>query len=329
MPLNRIKLYRFAFGFRAQDPLQFSAFPGSALRGGFGHALLKAVCLADPAAPSCSPCAFAPSCAYAAVFESPNTGDAEIMKKATHRPHPFAMAPLFRHPVLFAEGDIFEMELSLFGRGLSYLPHFIHAFERLGRMGLGRGRAKFFIQYVRNTVDGAAVYDERTGINLAAASPVPVCAETVPKKIKISFITPCRIRENGCDLRVPVLSSIVRNIARKYDTICRFYGDEPSGLDRETLAESAVMAIMEGKELSWTSATRYSKRKAATMKLGGFTGWATYSGLLAAVYPLLKLGEVLQVGKNTSFGYGAIRIEDCSRPRDSIWNLRALLKRSG
>lgn len=90
-----IYLYRFVFSLRARDTISLSGFPGAAIRGGFGHALKNSVCLADTRAVSCAPCAFAPSCAYAAVFESPNVGPADIMKKVTHRPHPFAMAPLF------------------------------------------------------------------------------------------------------------------------------------------------------------------------------------------------------------------------------------------
>jgi CRISPR/Cas system endoribonuclease Cas6 (RAMP superfamily) len=40
------------------------------------------------------------------------------------------------------------------------------------------------------------------------------------------------------------------------------------------------------------------------MKLGGFTGQITYSGEIQEFIPYIKLGEIIHIGKNTSFGLG-------------------------
>ncbi|MCM8762553.1 MAG: CRISPR system precrRNA processing endoribonuclease RAMP protein Cas6 [Candidatus Omnitrophica bacterium] len=40
------------------------------------------------------------------------------------------------------------------------------------------------------------------------------------------------------------------------------------------------------------------------MRLGGFTGTITYKGNLKEFLPFIKLGEIIHIGKNTSFGLG-------------------------
>lgn len=305
-----IYLYRFVFSLRARDTISLSGFPGAAIRGGFGHALKNSVCLADTRAVSCAPCAFAPSCAYAAVFESPNVGPADIMKKVTHRPHPFAMAPLFGRSSVFAPGEVFEIEIALFGTGITYLPHFVHAFERLGRMGLGKGRGKYELVSVRNAHNNAAVFDGRSGLNCALASPVPLDREGQCDTIVVEFLTPCRIRRDGSDLRRVSLPAIVGNIVRRYEALCRLYGGSTFSFDRAALARAAGSARVECRSLEWESSTRYSKRRDMKMTMGGFVGTVLCVGDTSALYPVLKIGEAVQVGKNTSFGYGAIRVRD-------------------
>jgi CRISPR/Cas system endoribonuclease Cas6 (RAMP superfamily) len=44
------------------------------------------------------------------------------------------------------------------------------------------------------------------------------------------------------------------------------------------------------------------------MKMGGFTGQITFEGEIRPFIPLVKAGEVLHVGKGTSFGLGRYRI---------------------
>jgi CRISPR/Cas system endoribonuclease Cas6 (RAMP superfamily) len=44
----------------------------------------------------------------------------------------------------------------------------------------------------------------------------------------------------------------------------------------------------------------------------GFVGQVEWSGKLDDYYILLKYGEAVGLGKNTSFGFGAIRVENLS-----------------
>jgi hypothetical protein len=54
---------------------------------------------------------------------------------------------------------------------------------------------------------------------------------------------------------------------------------------------------------------RYSSRQKTRMKMGGLMGEITYGGPVAAFEPFLRAGEILHVGKGTSFGLGKYEIE--------------------
>jgi hypothetical protein len=45
------------------------------------------------------------------------------------------------------------------------------------------------------------------------------------------------------------------------------------------------------------------------MRLGGIVGEITYTGNLEPFIPLLRAGEILHAGKNTSFGLGRYTIK--------------------
>jgi len=62
-------------------------------------------------------------------------------------------------------------------------------------------------------------------------------------------------------------------------------------------------------DLRWHDWERYSARQDARMKLGGFVGRVTYRGDPRLFLPLLRLGELVHVGKGTSFGLGKYVIE--------------------
>jgi len=56
--------------------------------------------------------------------------------------------------------------------------------------------------------------------------------------------------------------------------------------------------------LRWYDWERYSNRQKTKMKLGGLIGRLVYSGPISSFRPLIDAGELLHVGKGTSFGLG-------------------------
>ncbi|MCM8786423.1 MAG: CRISPR system precrRNA processing endoribonuclease RAMP protein Cas6, partial [Candidatus Omnitrophica bacterium] len=70
------------------------------------------------------------------------------------------------------------------------------------------------------------------------------------------------------------------------------------------LLEKANSVYTIHSKLTWHDWQRFSLRQKTFMKLGGFTGTITYKGNLKDFLPFIKIGEIIHIGKNTSFGLG-------------------------
>jgi hypothetical protein len=146
--MNKVPLqvYRFLFTLRALARIEFADFPGIAIRGGLGLVLKRAVCVIGAERTlSCASCPLCSSCPYGAIFETPPPEGTPVMKKATHCPHPFSIAPLFSASS-FERGQEMRIALSLYGDALKNFAPMAKAFNLLGESGLGKTRGKFVVK---------------------------------------------------------------------------------------------------------------------------------------------------------------------------------------
>ncbi len=301
---EHIPLYSVLLKCTVTSRIHFPNFPGIPIRGGFGFALKDAVCVSKDMK-YCSPCLLASTCPYACVFETPNVQSLQRMKHATHIPHPFAITPLFDYPALFLPESSFTIKLSIFGSAFRFFPHILYAFIKLGERGVGNHRGKFVISEIKNYADGTVVYSD-SGLLLSDIEPILIANAPDKRTCEISFITPCKIKSKGTYLQHADLKEIVKNIKRKLENISYFFGTSPVSLDISGIHFDAIHCEVDN--FNWKINTRYSRRRKETMRLGGFTGRMQLSGDVANVYPVLKIGEAIGVGSNTSFGFGAIQV---------------------
>lgn len=88
-----MKLSKFRFIIRPMGELILPPYKGSTFRGGFGHALKRAVCMDREG--ECAKCVLRSECIYSYVFEtsmSQVTGEGERLK-GDYVPHPFVIEP--------------------------------------------------------------------------------------------------------------------------------------------------------------------------------------------------------------------------------------------
>ena len=89
-----LPIARYELRLRALENAVLPSFPGSTLRGAFGHALKNAVCVMRHR--ECSKCLVFSRCLYPSVFETRWPDELTAMRKQLDAPHPFVLdAPVY------------------------------------------------------------------------------------------------------------------------------------------------------------------------------------------------------------------------------------------
>jgi hypothetical protein len=130
--------------------------------------------------------------------------------------------------------------------------------------------------------------------------------------LKLSFLTPIRLRVQG-DLQGGVsFEMLIRSLLRRLWQLTQVHGGGGPGFDHRALIERAKGVSVVRSQLWWLDWTRYSGRQKTRMQLGGLVGEVAYGfgdvETLSEFLPLLLAGELLHVGKNTTFGLGRYEI---------------------
>jgi hypothetical protein len=304
---------RYTFTIKVQDTINLPYYKGSTFRGGFGNAFRSVVCTLRKK--ECKDCMLCESCIYAYIFETSPVKNTEIMGMDKYKKilHPFIIEPPDETRHTYNQGERISFGLVLIGKAIDYLPYFIFTFDELGKRGLGRGRGKY--QLIDVGSEGKNIYsieDKTIKANEPKTLDIPetyVFGDTPVISITLRLITPVRIsyqRNLVTDLQFHVL---IRSLLRRINLL-HYFHCEKSVLqwDHKKMIHEAEKVGIQGNALRWWDWERYSSRQDIKMKMGGVVGEISYSGHIEPFLPILKAGEVLHIGKGTSFGLGKYRI---------------------
>ena len=312
---------KYIFSITPKTTLILPSYHGSTLRGGFGHAFRRIICAFKGR--ECTDCLLKQQCVYAYVFETPIPAGAQIMRKYTAAPHPFILEPSTNSRKNRQKGEDLSFGLTLIGRAADYLPYFIYAFEKLGRIGIGKGRGKYKLREVaeegqagNSLTQKRVIYSGDTKLLTQTNSPTKwsdIIANTPepPHTVSISFITPTRIKYKNSLTKNLEFHVFFRNLLRRISLLSYFhcgYRIDDSGF--KNIVEQAREIKTVKQSLYWHDWERYSNRQKTRMKLGGFMGEIAYEGDLEKFWPYIRLGEHVHIGKGSGFGLGRYRIEN-------------------
>lgn len=243
------------------------------------------------------------------------------MSRYEKAPHPFVIEPPLEKKQVYGPDDEIIFNLILVGRAAEYLPYFIYSFDELGKKGIGSDRGKYELKKVFAITDsqpayGNIIYSSETKMlhrfetsNLCLAPEEMKSYTTSPLFITLDFLTPVRIVYQGQLVLQLEFHILLRNLLRRLALLYYFHCDgDPSVINFKALIEEASKVKVTESNLRWHDWERYSSRQDTKMKLGGFKGHITFSGNLSEFTPYLNAGEVLHVGKGTTFGLGQYRI---------------------
>ncbi len=306
LPLD---LARFRLDYTVATPLHLHYYAGSQLRGAFGMALKRTVCVTR--LKDCRECPLYRSCAYPEIFETPAPA-AHRLQKFTQAPHPYVIEPPPLGARDYRSGETLSFGLVVMGRALRHLPYFIHAWQRAleERPGVGGGAARLTgVSYLPPEGPAQPVYDGQT---LTRPGFQPPAAPDLGDAVRLRFDTPLRLQQGG-GVRGHAMTArdLLMGLARRYWLLAEFHQGVAPPAGFAGLAARAETLRLEG-ELLWRDWRRYSSRQQQTMILGGVIGAVSLRGDLAPFAGLLAAGQWTHLGKNASFGLGRYRLEPAS-----------------
>lgn len=129
IPLIKVRLF-----YRASAAIKFPVYTGSIFRGAFGIKLREPFCQTMDM--KCSGCSRIDSCAYAKVFEGARVfGSDSAEAVSVDIPNPYIIEPLKLGKHAFEKGDIFSIDVILFGNAVYEIQHVVMAFINAGYTG--------------------------------------------------------------------------------------------------------------------------------------------------------------------------------------------------
>jgi len=307
---SSLVIWRVRLELEAAETIRLPEFDGSLVRGALGAALRQVSCTTG--APTCAGCPEIPVCPYGYGFETPVPEDSPDRALGPFVPHPFALG--VEAADTLAPGDRFALELALVGRGRFHLASFVEAVRWLSRRGLAGGRGRFALSRVDDLAPAGprAVLLPEHPVFLAEPTDwtLETLARTAPARLTLFTRSPLRLLAKGKPVEDLDLPALLRALFRRIGALARYHcGFEPQVDYRALLERAAEVRVVE-RRLVWRELARYSHRQKRRMVLGGLEGSLAFEGDLAPFLPWLALGELVQVGKGTSFGLGRYRLED-------------------
>lgn len=313
-------------------------YKGSTLRGGFGRVFRSITC--SMRQKECRGCLLNGSCPYAYIFETAPPSGAEALRNYESVPRPFVLEPPLEEKTLYRPGETLTFRLVLIGKAVDYLPYFIVVFRELGEVGIGKGRKKYRLKEIV-AVDPlndrrAPIYREQEmmvrnldlslrgrdipgllehygqGAGLPAAySRLDLQSpnHTFPPRLTIDFLTMTRIKYEEAYTDKIEFHILIRSLLRRLSSLAYFHHGEELKLDFTGLIARAAQVKLVEDRTRWVDWERFSSRQDSKVNMGGVVGRAVYEGELMEFIPLLRLGELVHVGKGAVFGMGKCRME--------------------
>ncbi|HOI94983.1 MAG TPA: CRISPR system precrRNA processing endoribonuclease RAMP protein Cas6 [Syntrophobacter fumaroxidans] len=310
-PMRAFRCLRLRIEAKATGHILLPPYLGSTLRGAFGMALLRSACALRRQ--KCPTCLLRARCIYSYTFETSPMNGSEADRRYGTAPHPFVLNLETGREGVQEAGSTFHFGMTLVGRAIDFLPYFVFAFQRMGELGIGKGRGTFEVVRVwslDSRDDPQEILYENEVLRMPGEFPgldhaLALSGSLSSRKVRLRFITPLRlVYEGELCTDPPRFHVLARNLLRRLNNLVAFHCEGNEGLCVGPLLDRAETVRLTDRSTAWYDWERYSKRQDKRMKMGGFVGDMTFEGDLEQFLPLLVLGSWVNLGKGTSFGLG-------------------------
>lgn len=255
-------------------------FTGSMLRGAFGYSLKKVTCI-NPSY-KCDGCFAKENCLYYDFYEKQNSF------------HPF------RFDVKLDSSN-YNFRLYLFNDAIKEVPYILSALHKmLTQNGIGKDNLTF--EDLEILVNKQQIYSNKEFKELKI-EPKNFEIDNFRPNVKIKLLTPLRIKKHNKLLREDLdLKDIIRSIYQREQEL---NGGKRVHMLNYTPDIGTTLKLLQYKQLK-----RKSNRQKQILNIDGLIGEMAVTNIDQESYRLLKLGELIGVGKQTIMGLGKIKIEE-------------------
>lgn len=266
---------------------ELPAFLGSALRGVIGQTLHQNLDAYN----------------YLYNNRTPNGDKYDIV-------NPYIILPPEMAENIYHKGEELSFHIILLGEAFQYIRPLINALQGIGRLGLGASRYPFELMKVTHSLDQRIIWKDGC-FNDAAVRSVGLKYHSLSgvSQVNIRMLTPLRIRRKGKILDKLDFPTIIRNITRRIEMITENYGGsvDADEAERIRILSEKVSIIHEALEMKYVG--RYSNRIGEKMDFSGLIGSVWFEGEITPFVPWLYAAQVLNIGRNTTFGMGRVQME--------------------
>ena len=304
MGIFDIRYVKLHFTLQIAEDTVMPRYKASAIRGGMGEMLLRANCIRDRI---CDSCDFESECIVRRTMYSKMEIQPEFMSSGDSVGY---VTECEDYREEFREGDELKFNLIIFGKTIVYFSQYLNALYSLGMNGIGKEHSRFRIVSVRNTMNrdllngndiNMSEYRVRTISDYIAYRRRQ--AEKEPLSGKIRFRTPLTVKYRGEEIKEFDIEPIYEAAKRRIYMLDCF-----EGIESDVMAQKAELPEVIDEEHHRVSVRRYSNHQESAMMLHGIQGSMTLENIPDEMLDVLLAGELMHIGKNTSFGFGRYRI---------------------
>lgn len=288
-----LKIVKLQITFQAEEKGELPGYLGSTIRGVLGHAMRNSVCVVPDI--RCYQCGFSADCEYTNFFNSAGNIAGSV--------NPYVIHTTIRNKKQWAPGDLLSFNLTIFGRPSMATEYYIHGILKMAEYGWGANRLKFSPVQIVNMFDNSLIWSNgETWINNFRPYLLEVEVRE-SNEILLRFNSPTRVVEKQKLQEQLTFEQVIRSIMTRISLLYHAYEHilfEPEEKLIEVAKEVTTV------EQSWEKVQfeRYSMTRKGKLELPSIQGFVRFRGNITPFTPLLAMGEIVQIGKNTTHGFG-------------------------
>lgn len=290
----KLRVLKLRAIFKAEDSGELPAFLGSTIRGVLGHSMRNSVCV-NPNV-RCYVCEFANSCKYTAYFSTAGNIAGSV--------NPFTIYIPLQNKTNWERGDLLTFDITAFGHAALAADFYIDGILRMGEYGWGARRLKFSPVQIINVYDQSLIWsdDEIWTQNFRHHLIRTKSRET--NSVLLRFNSPTRVVIKQKLQKRLTFEHIIKSILTRIRLLLHAYEDVVLNWNETEILKIAKEIETIEENWQFIDFKRYSHTRQGKLGLPSIKGYARFKGNITPFTPLLEIGNIIQIGKNTTHGFG-------------------------